>query len=367
MSRQEKHKKTQIVFVLCSGIGDALYANVVIEEIKRQFESASITVLSFPRAYDIFLHNPNVDETLVMREKRVREKIRFFINIFKKLRKNPPDLFLLDSFMAKKEILFFLGLGYMIRAGKIVLAINSKNRIHSFLPRTDVILDRKNYFHMLDRYMALIHKKPPEDSAPLLYLSEEARRNAEEFFRENGITSKSLNIGVHPGGGLWRESKNKRWPLERFKELAAKIKSRYSNAHIIIFKGPDEQDMDDSFFEGCIVSAHDYLTDAAIIESLDIFVSNDTGLAHTANALKTDLVVIFGPTDPMRFRPLGKNVMLLKNDVCEPCNALRPCRHNKDRGSLCLNMEGILADELFEAIQSMVPEGKNSFPEQGLR
>ena len=49
----------------------------------------------------------------------------------------------------------------------------------------------------------------------------------------------------------------------------------------------------------------DLPTVAAIARLAAAFVGNDSGVSHLAAAVGTPGVVIFGPTDPARWRPLG--------------------------------------------------------------
>ena len=60
---------------------------------------------------------------------------------------------------------------------------------------------------------------------------------------------------------------------------------------------------------------------AAIIDSLDLFISNDTGPAHIANALGTPSITIFGPADYRRWAPLNQSLhRIVRHPVaCSPC------------------------------------------------
>jgi ADP-heptose:LPS heptosyltransferase len=54
---------------------------------------------------------------------------------------------------------------------------------------------------------------------------------------------------------------------------------------------------------------------AAIIDRLDLFISNDTGIMHVAGATETSLLALFGPTDPLQWAPVGrKNRFLASPD-----------------------------------------------------
>lgn len=60
---------------------------------------------------------------------------------------------------------------------------------------------------------------------------------------------------------------------------------------------------------------------AALISQLDLFISNDTGPAHIANAVDTPSVTIFGPVDPRRWAALDQlRHPIVRHEVpCSPC------------------------------------------------
>ena len=59
---------------------------------------------------------------------------------------------------------------------------------------------------------------------------------------------------------------------------------------------------------------------AAVMEQSGAFIGNDSGIAHLAAALDVPSIVLFGPTLPQHWAPLGKRVIVLKNPSgCEGC------------------------------------------------
>jgi heptosyltransferase-2 len=63
----------------------------------------------------------------------------------------------------------------------------------------------------------------------------------------------------------------------------------------------------------------------ALIACSSLVVSNDTGTAHVAGALRVPTVVIFGPTEHISTRPLSDIATVVRHDVeCSPC-MLREC------------------------------------------
>ena len=70
-----------------------------------------------------------------------------------------------------------------------------------------------------------------------------------------------------------------------------------------------------------------------LLQHAALVVSNDTGMAHVSAALQRPTLVLFGPTDPKRWRPAGPIVEVLRptsmriidlrvDDVVEAANRL---------------------------------------------
>jgi ADP-heptose:LPS heptosyltransferase len=53
---------------------------------------------------------------------------------------------------------------------------------------------------------------------------------------------------------------------------------------------------------------------------MDLLIANDSGPVHMAVAVGTPSLVIFGPTDPMRTGPFGRQHRIEHADLdCRPC------------------------------------------------
>jgi ADP-heptose:LPS heptosyltransferase len=129
---------------------------------------------------------------------------------------------------------------------------------------------------------------------------------------------------LHPGAG----SPRKRWPLAGFLEVAAQIKARRLNPEYVI--GPADHDLLPEL-ERCGAAIHrpaDCLHLLNLFRSAAAYVGNDSGASHLAAWASLPSVVIFGPTDPVRWRPQGRSVEILQPPLeCMPCfeNATGPC------------------------------------------
>jgi heptosyltransferase-2 len=107
-------------------------------------------------------------------------------------------------------------------------------------------------------------------------------------------------VVIFPGSG----SPAKNWPAGKFAALASTVSKRASVAVIL---GPAEASIEPIFREAGVpvLKDLDLPTVAAIATIASAFVANDSGVAHLAAAVGASGVVIFGPTDPARWRPQG--------------------------------------------------------------
>ena len=118
---------------------------------------------------------------------------------------------------------------------------------------------------------------------------------------------------LFPGSG----SLTKNWPLDRFVKLASDLPSRVKP---IAMLGPAETAMESHFRERQVAALKGLELEAvaALAHHARAFVGNDSGVSHLAAAAGARGVVIYGPTDPVRWQPLGEVTVMRR----EPLNAL---------------------------------------------
>jgi heptosyltransferase III len=145
-------------------------------------------------------------------------------------------------------------------------------------------------------------------------------------------------IVIFPGSG----SRAKNWPAENFLELASMLAKRSGilrsadsalndkgmghddQTHsCVVVLGPAETALEPIFrkLDLPVLKDLDLQTVSGIARIAAAFVGNDSGVSHLAAAVGTSGVVIFGPTDPSRWRPIasrpGQHVEVLKREPIE--------------------------------------------------
>lgn len=130
-------------------------------------------------------------------------------------------------------------------------------------------------------------------------------------------------IGIHPGA----RPPSRRWPAAYFARAANECVRRFG-ARIVLTGGPGEESTARAVIERMetrpvSVAGETSLGGlAALISELDLFISNDTGPAHVAEAVGTPSVTIFGSADHRRWSPLNQERhRVVRHPVaCSPCS-----------------------------------------------
>ena len=119
-------------------------------------------------------------------------------------------------------------------------------------------------------------------------------------------------IAIHPGSG----GRFKCWPVDRFASLATELSGRRS-MRVKIFFGPADDAMKAEFASILSPSNVEFIDNLPLrdvfrlLSRAKCYVGNDSGMSHLA-ARACPALVLFGPTDPAIWSPLGRQVRILR-------------------------------------------------------
>jgi heptosyltransferase-2 len=141
----------------------------------------------------------------------------------------------------------------------------------------------------------------------------------------------------------------KQWYPERFIALGKKLSP---HGKIVVVGGPAEAELGSRIASSIPHAIHfsgktSLSQLAAILSRCRLFVTNDTGPMHVADALGIPIVAIFGPTDPVVTPPFGKTHTIVRKEIeCSPCLKREcPLHHHH-----C--MKWIEVDDVLQACQA---------------
>lgn len=127
--------------------------------------------------------------------------------------------------------------------------------------------------------------------------------------------------------GTSKNYEGKRWNPENFSELSTMLMKRYSLP--LVFTGTRREEslikgmIEEMQFKDKIYNLAGRLNIQEFIELLKkgfLFISNDTGPVHIAASLGVNTVVFYGPTSPVRYKPLNENSLIFYRHLkCSPC------------------------------------------------
>lgn len=328
-------------------IGDAVMTTPVVRAVRRNFPDAHIGVLAKPWVAPVFNANPHVDQVLLYDTKGLHKGFSGKQRQAKELRRDRWDAGIVLPNSFESALLFAMA--------RIPIRIGYKTQLRHFLLTHPVFLDQqlKDHSHETDHYLRLLKLIGLKTGQPELELviSSDDQTRGRDLLRENGIDEAETVIGINPGAAFGTA---KRWPVERFAQLADLLVEKY-NGRILIFGGPGEQDVAQSIATAMThtslsLSGKTTLVEAmALVERCRLLVTNDSGLMHIAAALHRPLVAIFGPTNPVTTGPLDLQATIVREPVeCSPC-LKRECLLEYH---LC--MDRIAVDQVFKVCQSQM-------------
>ncbi len=296
-----KENKTpeNILIIRLSSLGDVLLTTPVVRSLKKKFPSAEIDFLVKPQYKEALKHNPYLRNIFEYVPKNLKE-------IIKTLRNNKYD--------------FVLDLQNNLRSRKVRKALKTKTYVFHkpTFEKFMLVHFKKNYFGGVFpipyRYALAVKDLQLDNEGLDLFLPKDLAP----------VIKKEENyIGFCPGARHF----TKRYPAEYFVRLGKLLGKE--GFQIAIFGGKDDTEICSEIASKIpnaknLCNENKLFETAVNIKECKAVICNDSGLMHTAAAVKTPVVAIFGSTvKEFGFVPFGvKNIILERNDV--PC---RPCSH----------------------------------------
>lgn len=223
------------------------------------------------------------------------------------------------------------------------------------------------YWHVAKNFLTLAGASDvavgPEDLVPFRVTKEHRAETAAALF-EAGFPDAGPLVVLNPNAGDL--SLERRWPPDRFAELARRLVLE-DNARIVVTgssaergRGHEVRARAGAVAAGRIANLGGRLSIgglAALLESAEVFVTNDSGPMHVGAALGTPTIGLFGPETPQMYGPLGfRTHWLYRPPVCSPCinvhdNKLAVC--SRGRAECLTNIE---VDDVLDVVRVELTE-----------
>ncbi|MEN6383648.1 MAG: glycosyltransferase family 9 protein [Phycisphaerales bacterium] len=154
----------------------------------------------------------------------------------------------------------------------------------------------------------------------------------------------------------------RKWPSERYEELAKRLVARFPSLHIA-FTGSSEESPRACEIVRNINSPRCFsMTGKTTLRQLmmlynmaDILITNDSGPAHFAALTDIQVITLFGPETPKLFGAIGAHSHILwKGLPCSPCVSAYNNRNSVCKDNVC--MQRISVDEVFDLVCQLCKE-----------
>ncbi len=328
----------RILIIKPSAIGDVVHGLVVLAALRRRFPAAEIGWLVTPACAGIVEGHPMLDEV-----------IRFDRRRYGRAWKNPAEVWRMHRFfkeLRRRRFDWVVDLQGLFRSGYIAWRSGAPVRVGFANARemgwmfyTHRVELPTGEMHAVDRYSAVATAMGCDGGEPSfpMAITEADRAAARTLAGGMG------RYAVLLPGTNWA---TKRWPAERFGELVRPLGERFGLS-CVLAGSPDERELCERALSAAapaagiappinLAGATTLARLAALIESADLVIANDSGPMHMAVALGRPLVTLFGPTNPNRTGPHRRPETVVRLDVpCGPCYR-RTCSHQS-----CLRWLGI--------------------------
>ncbi len=273
----------RILFITSNRIGDAVLSTAALEQALADRPGASVVVACGPLPATLFRALPGLERIEVFHKRPGRWR-----DLWNALRKGPAYDLAID-----------------LRGSLVTYGLAARRRI----------VHRKSRIvrHKVDELAALLRRD--QLPAPRLHIDAAARTSATAVI---GVEGPVLALGA--GANFI----GKRWPPERFADLARRLVGAdgpLKSLPVLLLGAPEDraicETISSSLSAAGIVAIDaagglDLLAAAAALERAALFVGNDSGLMHIAATVGAPTLGLFGPSDERVYGPRGPRTRALR-------------------------------------------------------
>jgi heptosyltransferase-2 len=219
----------------------------------------------------------------------------------------------------------------------------------------DRAIDKPDNFrqmHESDLHFMLVKEAGLANAKPLLPIFKPTSEQRQTVFARFGLDERQPYMILAPGAAF---GSGKRWPPEKFAELASLIYGAYE-VPVVLTAGANESELTRQICEdarGRIIdtAGQTSLNElACLLTGARALISNDSGTMHLGALCDTPTVVPVGPTDMTRTGPLNPKSVAVSTEICPQA----PCRQRICPRQDHICMQNISAMAVFAELQKLL-------------
>ncbi|HSB71896.1 MAG TPA: glycosyltransferase family 9 protein [Candidatus Methylomirabilis sp.] len=323
---EELRRARGILVVISTALGDSVSFTPALEALRAGLPHVPLVGLYHAAFAAMYREDPRLNAVIPYygKYRRVAETVRA-------LRQAGCDVALL-AYMAEPDVVPLVGLG----GCRWLLRMAGRDTVYRrMMANPEMLSPVQTAEHAVRRGLRTVEALgcPMTTERPRLPVREAARERVADRLGRRRVRPDALRVGLHPGASV----ENKRWPGASFVALGRRLLARDISIHLVLTGGPGERELVRRIVAD--LGSPERVTDVAgevgiadlpaLVASLDLLISADTGVAHVAYAVGTPSVTMFWRSDPAVSGPmhdLNRHVVVARQPLCPPCRT-RTCEY----------------------------------------
>ena len=319
----------KIVVMKFFGMGSIVVASRSLAALRDRYPGAEIHFVTFKSNKAILEILGMTDHNHYVDPSSPQAFTRTTFAVARDLRKAKCDLVLDLEFFAKFPLVLGSLAGIPQKAGFYLTSESWRREL------LDITGFYNSYFHTSDIFLSLVYLCATGDYYYLNFKEFAAqykypRLDPSELERA-ALRNKLAALGIRPSDSLIVINANtspdlapeaRKWPKERYAQLADELVASTPNARVCFIGAPDEREYVRSIVEQCRTPrAHSLAGEISLQELLVLFaesklvVSNDSGPMHLACLVDAPIIGLFFADTPTLFAPVGSRVRTVAPDL----------------------------------------------------
>ena len=304
----------KVLFVRLRSIGDTVLATSAVNALRRFLPDAQIDMLVEDWVAPVLAEHPGLSRVISLERNSLAARAR----IAREIRASGYDV-VYNLHGGTTSTFLTRASGARHRVG---FANYQYAKLHNHQAPSSSILWGQEKTHSVEQQLALLGWTgvPVTDRpATQLAILSTAAFVIEERLRDAKLEGKRLAL-IHPAAAF----ATKQWAAENFARVVEYLeRADFSSVAIV---GPGQDKVLDELQRHCsapITTFNLSLPEVSALASrAELFVGNDSGIAHTAAAVGTPSVVIFGSSNIAHWRPWSRaeSEVVFEEMPCQPCH-----------------------------------------------
>jgi heptosyltransferase II len=316
----------RILIIKWGGMGDVVVSTAIMQDISLAFPQAKIHLNAMPPWQTLFAHDPRFAQVWSVDLRKKERGIKGMLRWLSIVKSHQYDLIVDLQCNDRSRLLLSL----LKLTGKSPKYMLGNRPVYPYSLRGHLDDNKEIHAVVMMRRMLGAVGVATQTKHPVIYSDNKSISEAQMLLDAHALQTKKYAVflcGSHAAG------LTKRWGRDHYAELAVLL-TRNDVDKIVLVGGGDEVEECEAIANKHPETIVNLCGKTSLLQLPPIFkqakwiVANDTGTAHLAAAAQTPMLVICGPTNPLRVKPIGAHVIAIQADiVCKNCYQ-KTCEHH---------------------------------------